>query len=204
MDKLAGLADSLFAIAQNGLLFTKDPFDKERYQQIQKIAASILADKSAWSTDKILNLFCNEKGYATPKLDVRGAVFQGDRILLVKERSDNLWTLPGGWVDMNESPSEAICKEIVEESGFITRAIKLMAVWDMHKHAHPSQLPHTYKLFFICALLGGEKRTSIETSEIDFFEKDNLPELSLRRVIKPQIERAFEHKQNMQLPTDFD
>ncbi|NCT57894.1 MAG: NUDIX hydrolase [Legionella sp.] len=204
MDKLVGMADSLFAIAQNGLLFTKDIFDKERYLQIQKIAASMLAEKSNLTSNKIIDLFSCEKGYATPKLDVRGAVFKDNKILLVKERSDQLWTLPGGWIDINESPSEAVCKEIFEESGFKTRAVKLMALFDKNKHVHPTQLPHTYKIFFICELIGGEKAASIETSEIDFFEKDNLPDLSLRRVIKTQIERAFVHREDMTLPTDFD
>lgn len=204
MDRLVAVAESLFVIAHNGLLFTQDPFDKERYQQIQKIAASMLADKSNLTADKILDLLSCEKGYATPKLDVRGVAFRNNQVLLVKERSDQLWSLPGGWVDINESPSEAVCKEIFEESGFITRAVKLMALFDTRKHAHPSQLPHIYKIFFICEIIGGERKASIETSEVGFFEKDNLPDLSLKRVIKSQIERAFEHKQNMTLPTDFD
>ncbi|WP_298623987.1 NUDIX hydrolase [uncultured Legionella sp.] len=204
MDKLIQIADSLLAIAQNGLLFTKDPFEKERYLQIQKIAASILADKSGLTSDKIIELFSCEKGYATPKLDVRGAVFKEDKILLVKERSDQLWTLPGGWIDINESPSEAVCKEILEESGFETKAIKLMALFDKNKHAHPPQLPHTYKIFFICQLIGGEKKTSIETAEVAFFTRDQLPDLSLNRVIHSQIIRAFEHWNDMHLPTDFD
>lgn len=204
MDKLVELANSLFAIAQNGLLFTNDVFDKQRYQQIQKIAASILAEKSDYTFEKITELFHDEKGYATPKLDVRGVVFQDNKILLVKERSDHLWSLPGGWVDVNESPSEAICKEIFEESGFKTKAIKLIALFDKNKHEHPTQLPHIYKLFFICELIGGEKKPSIETSEIDFFAQDKLPDLSLSRVNQFQINRAFEHKRNMDLPTDFD
>lgn len=196
MDKLIGIADSLLAIAQNGLLFTKDAFDKERYLQIQKIAALILAEKSNLTSDKIIDLFSCEKGYATPKIDVRGAVFHDNK--------NQLWTLPGGWVDVNESPSEAVCKEIFEESGFKTKAVKLMALFDKNKHAHPTQLPHTYKLFFICELIGGEKTASIETSEIDFFEKDHLPDLSLKRVIKTQIERVFVHRQDITLATDFD
>lgn len=135
MDRLVQIADSLLAIAQNGLFFTKDVFDKERYLQIQKIAASIVTEKSSLNFDEILDLFSCEKGYATPKLDVRGAVFKDNKILLVKEISDQLWTLPGGWVDINESPSEAVCKEILEESGFKTKAVKLMALYDKSKHA---------------------------------------------------------------------
>ncbi len=204
MDKLIAIADSLFAIAQNGLLFTNDVFDRERYAQIQKIAASILEEKSTLNSDLIMDLFSCEKGYATPKLDVRGAVFKDNKILLVKERSDQLWSLPGGWVDINESPSEAVCKEIFEESGFKTKAIKLMALYDKNKHSHPSQLPHTYKLFFICQLIGGEKKTSIETSEVEFFQQDQLPDLSLNRVVHSQIARAFDHFRDINLPTDFD
>lgn len=204
MDKLVAIADALFAIAQNGLHFTDDPFDKERYHQIQTIAASILADKSDLSAEKILDLYSLEAGYATPKVDVRGAAFKDNKILLVKESSDGRWSLPGGWVDINETPSEAICKEIFEESGFKAKAIKLMAVYDKYKHTHPIQLPHTYKIFFICDIIGGEKTTSIETTDIDFFAKDNIPELSLQRVAKSQIERAFAHKENMSLPADFD
>lgn len=204
MDKLIQIADSLLAIAQNGLLFTNDVFDRERYLQIQQIAVSILAEKSTLNSDIIMELYSCEKGYATPKLDVRGAVFKDNKILLVKERSDQLWALPGGWVDINESPSEAVCKEILEESGFETKAIKLMALFDKNKHAHPPQLPHTYKIFFICQLIGGEKRVSIETSEVAFFERDQLPDLSLNRIVSAQIERAFEHMNDMDLPTDFD
>ncbi|MFA6303984.1 MAG: NUDIX hydrolase [Legionella sp.] len=204
MDKLIAIANSLFAIAQNGLLFTKDVFDKERYHQIQTIAAEILANKSELTAEKILDLYNLEQGYATPKIDIRGACFKNDQILMVKERTDGLWSLPGGWVDINESPSQAICKEIYEESGFEARAIKLMGVYDINKHQHPSQLPHIYKLFFICEITGGSMKPSIETSEIDFFDQDKIPDLSLRRVVRSQIDRAYEHKNNMSLPADFD
>lgn len=204
MDKLVQIADSLLAIAQTGLFYTKDVFDKERYIKIQKIAAELLAAKSVLNSETILDLFSLEKGYATPKMEVRGAVFQEDKILLVKERCDQLWSLPGGWADVYETPSEAVCKEIFEESGFETKAIKLFAVVDKKKHAHPTQLPHTIKIFFICQLTGGEKKTSIETCDVDFFSRDNLPELSLHRVLPSQIARAFEHKDNMGLPTYFD
>lgn len=204
MDKLLTIADSLFAIAQNGLLFSKDPFDRERYQQIRVLAGSLLAEKSMLNVDKIIDIFSCEKGYATPKVDVRGAVFKDNKILLVKERSDQCWTLPGGWIDVNESPSEAVCREVLEESGFQTRAVKLFALLDKNKHPHPAKLPHIYKIFFICELMGGEKKISIETSDVDFFYKDKLPELSRDRTLQSQIERAYIHKQDMTLPTDFD
>lgn len=204
MDTLIELANQLYSIAQNGLTFCEDPFDIERYHQIQHISTTILAEKSNFSREKIADLFSKEFGYATPKLDVRGAVFKEDKILLVQERSDGKWTLPGGWADVHTSPSEAVCKEIREESGFKTKAVKLFAVYDKAKQGHPTQLPHVHKMFFICELLGGKAETSIETSAVDFFAQKHLPELSLERVLPSQIERAFLHRANMGLPTDFD
>jgi ADP-ribose pyrophosphatase YjhB (NUDIX family) len=204
MDKIVQFAESILAIAQNGLVFTQDEFDKQRFRQIQTLATQLLEQKSSLSSEKILNLFLQEEGYATPKVDVRGAVFKDNQILLVQERSDQKWTLPGGWADVGESPSEAVVKEILEESGFIAKVAKVMAIYDKSKHSHPTCIPHIYKIFFICDLIGGEKELSIETCAVDFFSLDNLPPLSEHRVVKNQIERAFMHYRNMDLPTDFD
>lgn len=194
----------LQAIAQNGLTFAKDPFDIERYQQLNSIAAEMASQLTEMPAEKILHLFDQEVGYLTPKIDVRGVVFQDSKILMVKETSDQCWSLPGGWVDVNESPSFAIEREIKEESGFDAKAIKLLALYDRLKHDHPYQLPHAYKCFIHCELMGGKAATSIETAEIDFFALDNLPKLSEGRVTKKQIARMFEHKKNPAWPTDFD
>lgn len=194
----------LQAIAQTGLTYTKDVFDKQRFEAIQQIAAEMAAHFSEDPQEKILSLFQNEIGYATPKVDVRGVVFQEDKILLVQEKSDQLWTLPGGWVDIHDSPSEAVEKEIVEESGFICKAKKLLALYDMERHTHPPQVAHIYKLIILCDLIGGEPRTSIETSAVGFFAEDNLPPLSINRITGEQIKRIFVHKRDVNLATEFD
>jgi ADP-ribose pyrophosphatase YjhB (NUDIX family) len=195
---------ALQSIAQNGLTFTRDPYDKERFTALREISAEIAAHYSDISYEHILNLFTAETGYATPKLDVRAAVFQNNKILLVRERSDNLWTLPGGWADVNESASVGAMRETQEESGYDVKVIKLIALFDKHKHDHPPQLPHTYKCFFLCELVGGAPQTSHEIAEVKFFALDNLPELSLHRVTEKQILRCYDHYLNPELPTDFD
>lgn len=195
----------LQANARNGLTYSDNPFDIERFKNIQKIAAEMAEAVSNLPIEEIQNFFEHEAGYATPKLDVRGIVFdEQKRILLVQESCDQCWTPPGGWVDVNESPSESVVREIVEESGFETKAIKLLAVYDKQKHEHPIQWPHTYKMFFLCQLTGGEATTSIETTGVDFFHKDNLPKLSLPRITQAQIFRFYEHLDHPNWPTDFD
>jgi ADP-ribose pyrophosphatase YjhB (NUDIX family) len=192
------------AIAQNGLLFTQDSFDRERYEKLQALTDALVADELGLPLDEVKALWRYEPGYVTPKVDVRGAVFEGDRIMLVRERSDGKWSLPGGWVDINDSPSEAIEREIFEESGFRARAVKLAALFDRQRHSHPPSMYHIYKLLFLCELTGGEATISHETDAVEFFPLDALPELSAGRITRGQIERMFEHHRNRALPTDFD
>lgn len=194
----------LQAIAQTGLTYAADPYDIERYEQIRALAAEIAAGHSDAEFEQISGLFAAQSGYATPKVDVRGAVFRDDMILLVKERSDGGWTLPGGWADVNDSPADAVTREIIEESGYQTRAVKLLAVYDRNKHGHPPYPFHAYKLFFLCELLGGVATTSSETAAVEFFREDALPELSLTRVMPAQIARLFAHYRHPEWPTDFD
>lgn len=194
----------LQAIAQTGLTYARDPFDIERYEQVREVAARILAQHVDLSTEEALTQLRLEIGHATPKVDVRGIALQDDRILLVRERLDGLWTLPGGWADVNESASEAVVREVREESGYETRAVKLLAAWDRRLHGHPPSRHHAYKLFFRCELLGGAPEESIETTESGFFAEDALPPLSIGRVTPGQIARLFEHHRNPDLPTDFD
>jgi ADP-ribose pyrophosphatase YjhB (NUDIX family) len=194
----------LQAIAQNGLMFSKDPFDRERYEQVRSIAAEILASSTEMYPVLIHNLLQGEQGYATPKIDVRGAVFHENHLLFVRETADGLWTLPGGWADVGESPGEAVVREIREESGFETRVCKLVALYDRNKHEHPPMLFHVYKAFFLCDLLGGNASPSLETSEVAFFGWDDLPQLSMARVTVRQIARLFAHHANRGLPTEFD
>ena len=196
----------LQAIAQNGLTYSNNPYDVERYQQLQLIAAEMMATYTDVEPSYIQNLFNQEQGYATPKVDVRGAVFKKQRILLVKEREDRCWTLPGGWVDIGESPSNAIEREIHEESGFKAKATKLVAVYDRNhdRHGHPPLAQHVYKLFFLCQLIGGEPITSVETEDVGFFGEHEIPELSLTRIVPSQIARLFEYHRDPDLQTDFD
>jgi ADP-ribose pyrophosphatase YjhB (NUDIX family) len=192
------------AIAQNGLLFTQEPFERERYTQLKDLSDSILAAELDIPLGKARALWEKEDGYVTPKVDVRGGVFDGDKVLLVRERSDGRWTLPGGWVDVNDAPSEAVVREIYEESGYRAKATKLAMLVDKNRHPHPPSVHHIYKLFFLCDLTGGAPKTSNETDGVDFFPVHSLPDLSVGRALSSQIERLYAHHLNRALPTDFD
>ena len=192
------------AIAQNGLQFTRDAFDRERYEKLQALTDSLVADELGLPLEEVKSLWQYDSGYVTPKVDVRGAVFRDEKILLVRERSDGKWSLPGGWVDINDSPADAIVREIYEESGFRARAVKLAALFDRQRHPHPPSMYHIYKLLFLCELTGGEAQVSNETDAVEFFPLSSLPELSSGRITRNQIERMFEHHRQRDLPTDFD
>ncbi len=198
-------AKQLAAISQNGLAYASNPYDIERYEKIRQVAASMMSTQTDLDTKELLTIFTKEDGYATPKVDVRGAVFRDEKILLVKEKIDNKWTLPGGWADPCNSPSESVVREIYEESGFETQAQKLLAIYDRSKHPHRPLIPfHIYKLFFLCEITGGSEQISHETTAVDFFAEDHIPELSISRVLPFQIVRMFAHYRNPEMPTDFD
>ena len=198
-------ARKLQAIAQTGLTYANDPFDIERYESIRALAAEIMAAGSgAQEAEAFCTMFSAETGYATPKVDVRAAVFRDSALLLVKERSDGCWTLPGGWADVGDSPSTAAAREVKEESGYDVKARKLLAVLDRNLHGHPPIPYHAYKLFFLCDLLGGEARTGLETENVGFFAEREIPPLSLTRVTPAQISRLFDHLRHPEQPTQFD
>jgi ADP-ribose pyrophosphatase YjhB (NUDIX family) len=198
-------ARSLQAIAQNGLTYVANTFDLERYEAVREIAAEIMASHAQVDKQFVLDLFAQQSGYATPKIDVRGVVFRDEKILLVKEVIDGGWTLPGGWADPNETPSEAVAREVWEESGYETKPVKILMVYDRSLHGHVPPLPfHAYKLFFLCESFGGDAKPSHETSEIGFFGEDNIPPLSLARTTPEEIKRLFKHLRTPNLPTDFD
>jgi ADP-ribose pyrophosphatase YjhB (NUDIX family) len=200
-------AREIQALAQTGLAFTRDQFDRERYQRLRALAAQMMARDSGLEVRDIEVTFTRQTGYATPKLGVRGAVFRDDRLLLVRETADeHRWTLPGGWADVNESPAEAVAREVREEAGVQVLPYKLAAVWDRARHPHGTAEPfHVWRLFFLCEIIGGEPQCGPETSEVAFFADHELPaELSTRRVLLPQLRRMFEHKRQPDLPTDFD
>ncbi|HQF63715.1 MAG TPA: NUDIX hydrolase [Anaerolineaceae bacterium] len=197
-------AQRLQAIAQSGLTYTTNVFDIERFEDLRQIAAEILAAHTDHDLPYISDLLAGEQGYATPKLDVRGVVFRDDKILLVKERVDGGWTLPGGWIDVGEPPSLAAEREVWEESGYRVRATRLLALFDRNRHGHPAYIFHIYKLFIACDLLGGEPSTSIETDGAEFFAEDALPPLSVPRTSADELTAMFRHHRQPGLPTDFD
>ncbi len=200
-------AKRLQAIAQTGLTYARDQYDVERYRAVRRIATEMIAACStAISSAELLDIFNCEVGYATPKIDVRAAVFSQDSLLLVKERSEGAWALPGGWADVGDSPSVAAVRETREESGYDVVARKLAAVYDRdhQRHGHPPMAYHVYKLFFICEPVGGMAKPSIETEEVAFFREDRLPNLSVARVTAQQIAHLFGHYRHPEWPTSFD
>ena len=165
----------------------------------------MLAQGSGEQFEVIIEILREGWGYATPKVDVRGAAFVDGRVLLVREISDGHWTLPGGWADVNQSAAECVVREIAEESGFLARARKLAAVRDYQRSGHPPRnVDSIYKMFFICEITGGAARASDETSEVAFFARDALPPLSLGRTTAAQIDRMFHHAEHPELAADFD
>ena len=198
-------ARELQAIAQTGNHFVTSDYDRERYQRISEIAAEIFAEQGDIEGSKVRTIFEAQSGYATPKVDVRAAVFRDGKILLVQERSDRRWTLPGGWADVNDSPSEAVQKEVLQESGFRARTERLLAVFDRAKHPHDPPFPfHIYKMFFLCKIESGEATPSLETSSVEFFRMEALPPLSLSRITEEQIQFCFRAGLNSTIPTAFD
>lgn len=204
MESSLDLVRRLLALAQSGLHFTPQEYDRERYREVIDIATRLLSFESGIASDRLRRTWLVEDGYATPKVDVRGAIFRDQRVLLVRETSDGQWTLPGGWADVNDSPSLAVEKEIEQESGFTARAMKLAAVYDRNKHGHPPYFFHAWKLFFVCEITGGAPRLSHETDGVEFFPLDALPGLSTGRSTATQIERMYQHHLHRDWPTEFD
>ncbi len=193
------------AIAQSGLQYTQNPFDIERYHELSRIAAEMMAVQTEADAGEVLRIFSAQEGYATPKIDVRGVVFRNKKILMVRELMDGgRWTLPGGWIDINEPPGYAIEREMREEAGVVVRAKKLLAVYDRNLHGHPPYIFHAYKLFFLCDLISEATPDPVETSDPTWFGEKEIPELSVARVTGEEISRMFEHLRQPDLPTDFD
>ena len=197
-------AQKLDALAQAGLTFAQNPFDLERYHKIREISAEIISSHSRIDLGEINGLLDSQAGYATPKIDVRGVVFEGEKVLLVKELVDGLWTLPGGWVDIDEPLSRAAEREVWEESGYHVKAHRLLAVYDRNQHGFPPYIFHSYKMFVLCDLVDGSPTTSIETGGAEFFAENAIPALSLPRTTPEVIYRMYELYRNPDAPTEFD
>lgn len=179
------------AIAQNGLTYSDNKYDIDRYEELQHLSENMFADLTGFSVERIVDIFKDEKGYATPKVDVRGVIFNNNGILMVRESIDDCWSLPGGWADIGFTPGEIAAKEVKEESGFLVKPTKLLAVLDKKCHEHPLALDYTYKIFIMCDIIGGEAAPGMETREVAFFERDKLPMLSCERITKAQIMMLF-------------
>ncbi len=198
------LVHRLQRIGQAGLTYCHDPYDRQRYEELLEIAATVASTAIDFPSAELAKMFRAEQGYATPKLDVRAVVPREGKLLLVKEQQDGRWSLPGGWADIGESPSAITRREVREESGLEVAVTKLLAVYDKAKHEHPAELWYCYKLFFLCEITGGTLQQSLETTDLGFFGADDLPPLSLQRVTERQVRRMFEHCRQRDLPTDFD
>ncbi|HVB65274.1 MAG TPA: NUDIX hydrolase [Nitrolancea sp.] len=197
-------AREIQSIAQTGLSYAPDPYDVERYIRLRSIAAEMMSSGDLFEIERLETLFATQVGHATPKIDVRATIFQNDTILLVQGTDDGAWSLPGGWADPGESPSEAIAREVHEESGYTVAVNRLLALYDRDRHPHPAMEFHVYILFFDCAILGGSRATSSETSDVRFFPVADLPPLSLTRVLPQQIDRLFHLHQHLEMATEFD
>jgi len=199
------IARRLHALARTGLHFCREEYDRQRYEEIETLAVELLAGPDTGEMQRLTRLWAGEQGYVTPKVEVRAATFDADgRVLLVRERLDGRWTLPGGWADVNESPAQSVEKEIEQESGYRARAVKLAALYDRSRHGHGPTLFHSWKAFFLCEIEGGEARTSYETDAVEWYALDALPAMSLGRSTPQQVRRMREHWLARGLPADFD
>ena len=183
-------AIELQSLAQAGLTYGKDEYDKERYERIREISAEMIARKSDISIEKVKDLFCNESGYQTPKIDTRAAIFENGKILLVRE-TNGKWSLPGGWVDVNVSVGDNVVKEVKEESGLDVKVDKVIAIQDRAKHNLPVYAYGVCKVFAQCSVIGGSFEPNIETTEFRYFTEDDLPELATEKNNEEQIKMCF-------------
>ena len=203
-DKWLDFAIRIQSIAQAGILYGKDQYDKERYGELRKIAAEMIFEKTDISVEKVYDLFCNETGYQTPKVDTRAAVFMDDKILLVHE-NNGTWSLPGGWCDVDQSIASNTEKEVKEEAGFTVKAEKLIAVQDWRKHNVTNYAYGVVKAFVMCRYESGNFEKNIETTEIAFFGKDEIPDyLAVEKCTREQIIMCFEAYEKPEMSTLFD
>jgi ADP-ribose pyrophosphatase YjhB (NUDIX family) len=198
------IAKKLQAMAQSGLAYSNNMYDTERYEELRNISADIMSKYTDIGTEKIKDLFCNEVGYQTPKVDIRAVIFRENKILMVREKLDGAWALPGGWADIGLTPREIAVKETKEEAGLDVRPVKLLAVYDKRCHPHPPSPYHVYKIFIMCEIIGGNLSAGMETSQVGFFGRNELPELSVERNTESQILTIFGYFDNPSKEVMFD
>jgi ADP-ribose pyrophosphatase YjhB (NUDIX family) len=178
-------AREIQALSQTGLFYAQNDFERERHKRLGEIAAEIISDHSSFELNELVDIFDSQTGYATPRVDVRAAVFRDEKLLLVRERMDGGWTMPGGWADVGDIPSVAAEREVREEAGFFVKARKVIGVYDANRLG-PLEIFHAFKIVFLCDLLGGEARTSNETSEVGFFGIEEIPLMLSGERTKPR------------------
>jgi len=196
-------AQEIFSLSQAGLTYSQNEFDIARYQRLQELTAEMIASQSEITKESVLSSFSMQAGYITPKVDVRGAVVRDGKILLIQERADGKWAMPGGWADLGNSPASVAEREVWEESGYRVKSEKVVAVIDANR-IEPFEFYHAYKLIFLCKLLDGEPRISYETLAVDFFDPNHLPALSSYRTDESMVQEVFAHIQDPNRPTAFD
>jgi ADP-ribose pyrophosphatase YjhB (NUDIX family) len=205
---LLSIAKRLQSIAQAGIFYSEDkPFDRERYEEISELSVQILSNLTDEPIEKIGNLFTQERdGYQTPKVDIRAVIFNDSgEILMVKEKVDGCWSLPGGWADVGYTPAEVAVKEVQEETGLDVKTVRLLAVMDKRNHPHPPEGWYVYKIFILCKVIGGNiSKNTTETSDIQYFSLENLPPLSEPRNVYSQIKLMFEYRDNPEKEVYFD
>jgi len=198
-------ARGIQSLSQTGVHYSENEFDKQRYSQLLEIAAEIVAEHSVHEKGDVAVEFSTLKGYATPRVDVRAAVFKDDKLLMVNEVMDGTWSMPGGWADVGDLPSVAAEWEVLEEAGFIVKAKKLIGVYDANRMPGQMELYHAYKLVFLCDLIDGKAQTSFETSDVRFFDRDEIPTDKFGERIKTRhIDDAYFAKDNLDCQTVFD
>lgn len=199
-------AREIQALSQTGLHYSHDLYETQRYERLLEIAAEIVHDHTGLAQQPLLENFKIQPGYATPKIDVRGAVVvvREEKILLVQEKADGRWAMPGGWGDVGEIPSAMVAREVLEESGFQVRPIRVVGVYDANRDGRPLQFYHAYKIIFLCDIISGSARASEETLAVDFFDFDKLPPLSLSRTNQRHLNDVLAHLRNPRHPTLFD
>jgi len=196
-------AREIFSLSQAGLAYSKNEFDIERYKRLQEITAEMIEDQTEVSKESVLDSFSMQAGYATPKIDVRGAVIHEGKILLIQERMDERWAMPGGWADLGNAPASVAEREVWEESGYRVKAEKVVAVLDANR-IEPMEFYHAFKIIFLCRLIGGKPQISHETLAVDFFDINDLPPLSLYRTNESMLQEVFAHVKDPARPTIFD
>jgi ADP-ribose pyrophosphatase YjhB (NUDIX family) len=198
------IAKRINSIAQSGMAFTRDEYDRERYTELLNLSIEIINNITEIDSKKLEFIFNRDIGYQTPKLGVRAVVFKSEKILMVREKMDNKWSLPGGYADTGMSPGETIVNEVKEESGFVVKPLRILGLIDYNKHQNRPFPFDLYNLFMECEIIGGEAQPGLETSDVDFFDRNNLPELSVRRVTREQVLKMFDLHANNQLEPIFD